>query len=54
MTLAQALLEKGALDGLSAGLVQFRYHATEFLKDERAVAGLAMAIVLLLAWRLRR
>jgi hypothetical protein len=51
---AQAMLEKGALDGASTGLMQLRYHATELLQDERAMLVIAVAFVLVVVWRLRR
>ena len=51
---AQAVLEKGALDGASAGLMQLRYHATELVQDERALIVIGVAVVLVVLWRVRR
>jgi hypothetical protein len=51
---AQAMIEKGALDGMSTGLTQFRYRMTEFAQDERALFVIAVAFVLVLVWRMRR
>lgn len=51
---AQAMIEKGALDGASMGMSQFRYRVTEFLQDERALVGIAVVLVLVLVfWRAR-
>lgn len=51
---AQAMIEKGALDGMSTGMSQFRYRMNEFIQDERALYALAIAVVLFLVWRVRR
>jgi hypothetical protein len=51
---AQAMLEKGALDGASTGLVQLRYQASELLQDERALILIAVGVVLVVLWRVRR
>ena len=51
---AQAMLEKGALDSASTGLVQLRLHAGELLQDERALIVIAVGLVLVLVWRVRR
>lgn len=54
MFVAQAMIEKGALDGASMGMSQFRYRMTEFIQDERAWMALAVAFVLFLFfWRMR-
>lgn len=51
---AQAMIEKGALDGASMGMSQFRYQMGQFLQDERAWMVLAVVVVLfLLFWRMR-
>jgi hypothetical protein len=54
MIFAQAMLEKISLDGMSAGLAQFRYQATELLQNERALIAIAVGAVLVLVWRMRR
>jgi hypothetical protein len=51
---AQAMIEKGALDGMSTGMTQLRYRMTEIVQDERALYALAIAFVLFLVWRVRR
>ncbi len=51
---AQAMLEKVALDGASTGLMQLRYHAGALLQDERALIVIAIGVVLVLVWRIRR
>ena len=51
---AQAMLEKISLDGMSAGLAQFRYQAAELLQNERALIAIAVGAVLVLVWRMRR
>ena len=51
---AQAMLEKGALDGASTGLTQLRLRAGELLQDERALIVIAIGLVLVLVWRVRR
>ncbi len=51
---AQAMLEKISLDGMSAGLAQFRYQAAQLMQNERALIAIAAAVVLALVWRMRR
>jgi len=54
MIFAQAMLEKISLDGMSAGLAQFRYQAAELLQNERALIAIAVGVVLVVVWRMRR
>ena len=54
MIVAQAVLEKISLDGMSAGLTQFRYQAAELLRNERALIAIAVSAVVVLIWRMRR
>lgn len=54
MIVAQAMLEKISLDGMSAGLAQLRYHAADLLLNERALIAIAVGVVLVLIWRIRR
>lgn len=51
---AQAMIEKGALDGMSTGLSQLRYRMTEVVQDERALIALGVAFVVFVVWRMRR
>lgn len=54
MIVAQAVLEKISLDGMSAGLAAFRYQAAELLRNERALIAIAVAVVVALIWKMRR
>jgi hypothetical protein len=54
MIVAQAMLEKISLDGMSAGLAEFRYQAAELLQNERALIAIAVGVVLVVVWRMRR
>jgi hypothetical protein len=51
---AQAMLEKGALDGASTGLTQLRLRVGDLLQDERTLIVIAIGLVLVLLWRARR
>lgn len=54
LILAQAVLEKISLDGMSAGLAEFRFQAAALLQNERALIVIAVGAVLVLVWRMRR
>jgi hypothetical protein len=51
---AQAMIEKGSLDGMSTGMSSFRYSFDQFIQDERALWLLGVAVVLLFVWRIRK
>ena len=52
--IAQAMLEKGALDGLSAGLTQVRFLARDLANDDRTFIVIGLIVILVFGWRMIR
>ena len=52
--IAQAMLEKGALDGLSTGLTEVRYLARDLANDDRTLIVIGLIVILVFGWRMIR
>lgn len=52
--IAQAVLEKGALDGMAAGLAEVRIMARDLASDERALIVIGLVVIIFFGWRMIR
>jgi hypothetical protein len=52
--IAQAVLEKGALDGLSAGLIEVRNLGWDLWQDDRTLILIGLVAIIFFGWRMIR